>query len=90
MTDGMKTIQVTEEEFEYLIKLRSELQRRKADDDKLASLPGGKRGVEFAMGAVAGFAAHYLYKELLDDDDDDDDDEPKRVKTRPPSKGGRR
>ena len=30
MTDGKKTIQVTEEEFEYLIKLRQELQDREA------------------------------------------------------------
>ncbi len=103
MTDGKKTIQVTEEEFEYLIKLRQELLRRKTAGEKIATIPGGPRGVDFGMGAVAGFAAYYLYKELFEDEDEDegeDDDGDRaaarakarararaKAKARPPAKG---
>ncbi len=73
MTDGKKTIQVTEEEYEYLIKLRQELQDREAAGQKTDEPLGGSKSSEFAIGAVAGIAAYWLYQELIDDDDDDDD-----------------
>ena len=75
MTDGKKTIQVTEEEYEHLLKLRAELERRKAAGEKVEDLPGGRKSAEFAMGAVAGVAAYWLYQELMDDDEDDEDDD---------------
>ncbi len=75
MTDGKKTIQVTEEEFEYLIKLRQELQDREAAGEEARQPLGGSKSSEFAMGTVAGIAAYWLYQELIDDDDDDDDDD---------------
>jgi hypothetical protein len=79
MADEKKTIQVTEEEYEYLIKLRQELQRREAAGEevgeKAAEPLGGSKSSEFAMGTVAGIAAYWLYQELLDDDDDLDDDD---------------
>lgn len=74
MTDGKMTIQVTEEEYEHLMKLRAELERRKAAGDKVDELPGGRKSAEFGMGAVAGVAAYWLYNELVDEDDDDDED----------------
>jgi hypothetical protein len=79
MTDGKKTIQVTEEEFEYLIKLRQELQRRETTGEETPEPLGGSKSSEFAMGTVAGIAAYWLYKELLDDDEEFDDDEPIEV-----------
>ena len=76
MTDEKKTIQVTEEEFEHLIKLRQELQNREAAGEEARGPLGGSKSSEFAMGTVAGIAAYWLYQELIDDDDlDDDDDE---------------
>jgi hypothetical protein len=72
VTEGKKIIEVTDEEFEYLIKLRAELQRRQAAGEKLENLPGGERGADFAMGAVAGVAAYWLYKELLEDQDEEE------------------
>jgi len=75
MTDEKKTIQVTEEEFEYLIKLRQELQNREAAGEEARRPLGGSKSAEFAMGTVAGIAAYWLYQELIDDDDLDDDDE---------------
>jgi hypothetical protein len=75
MTDGKKIIEVTEEEFEHLIKLRQELLRRQATGETLASISGGRKGVEFGMGAVAGFAAYYLYKELFEDEDEDEEED---------------
>ena len=75
MTDGKKTIQVTEEEFEYLIKLRQELQNREAGGEEAKGPLGGSKSSEFAMGTVAGIAAYWLYQELIDDDDLDDDDD---------------
>jgi hypothetical protein len=75
MTDGKKTIQVTDEEFEYLIKLRQELQDREAAGEEARKPLGGSKSSEFAMGAVAGIAAYWLYQELIDDDDVDDDDD---------------
>jgi hypothetical protein len=75
MTDGKKTIQVTEEEFEYLIKLRQELQRREVAGEEAREPLGGSKSSEFAIGTVAGIAAYWLYKELLDDDDVFDDDD---------------
>ena len=79
MTDGKKTIQVTEEEYEYLIKLRPELQDREAAGQKTDEPLGGSKSSEFAIGAVAGIAAYWLYQELIDDDDDDDDDEQREI-----------
>jgi len=83
MTDGKKTIQVTEDEYEYLIKLRQELQRREAAGEEAGEKDekplGGSKSSEFAMGTVAGIAAYWLYKELIDDDDDLDDDDDDRV-----------
>lgn len=76
MTDGMRTIQVTDEEYEYLMRLRQELQRRKAVGEKVDDLPGGRKSAEFAMGAVAGIAAYWVYKELMEDEDEEDDEEP--------------
>lgn len=75
MTDGKKTIQVTEEEFEYLIKLRQELQKREVATEEAREPLGGSKSSEFAMGTVAGIAAYWLYQELIDDDDDDGDDD---------------
>jgi hypothetical protein len=89
MTDGRMTIQVTEEEYEHLMRLRAELERRRAaggkaaggkaaggkvDGDKVDGLPGGRRSAEFGMGAVAGLAAYWLYKELMDEDGEEDED----------------
>ncbi len=75
MTDGKMTIQVTEEEYEHIMKLRAEMERRKAAGDKVDGLPGGRKSAEFGMGAVAGIAAYWLYNELVDEDDDDDDED---------------
>ncbi|MCJ2541135.1 MAG: hypothetical protein LN414_07700 [Candidatus Thermoplasmatota archaeon] len=89
VTEGKKIIEVTDEEFEYLIKLRVELQRRQAAGEPVELPPEHQRGSDFAMGAVAGVAAYWLYKELLDDEED----EPTEVKDtsrRPPSKKSRR
>ena len=89
MTEGKKIIEVTDEEFEYLMKLRIELQRRQATGEPVELPPEHQRGSDFAMGAVAGVAAYWLYKELLEDGED----EPTEVKgtsRRPPSKKSRR
>ena len=75
MADGYRTIQVTDEEYETIMKLRAELERRKAAGEKVDSLPGGRKSAEFGMGAVAGIAAYWFYQELVDEDDDDDDDD---------------
>lgn len=71
MTEGKKIIEVTDEEFEYLIKLRAELQRREAAGEPVKLPPETERGADFAMGAVAGVAAYWLYKELLEDEEED-------------------
>ena len=80
MTDGMRTIQVTDEEYEYLMRLRQELQRRREAGEKVDGIPGGRKSTDFAMGAVAGIAAYWVYKELMDDDEEEDepDDDPRR------------
>ncbi len=74
MTDQMKTIQVTEEEFEYLMRLRAELLRRREAGAAVDRLPGGQRGVDIAMGAVAGMAAYWLWEELMEDDGEEEDE----------------
>lgn len=79
MAEGKKIIEVTDEEFEYLIKLRAELLRRQAagGSDQLPHElprdlpPEQQRGSDFAMGAVAGVAAYWLYKELLEDEEEE-------------------
>ena len=38
-------------------------------------MPGGRKSAEFAMGAVAGIAAYWVYKELMDDDEEDEEPE---------------
>jgi hypothetical protein len=76
MADGRMTIQVTEEEYEHLMKLRAELERRKAAGERVEGLPGGRKSAEFGMGAVAGIAAYWLYQELMDGEDGDEDEEP--------------
>jgi hypothetical protein len=89
VTEGKKTIEVTDEEFEYLMKLRVELQRRQATGESVELPPEHQRGSDFAMGAVAGVAAYWLYKELLEDEED----EPTEVNGTshpPPSKKSRR
>ncbi len=68
MAENKRIIEVTDEEFEYLIKLRAELQRRQAAGGTVELPPDARRGSDFAMGAVAGLAAYWLYKELLEDD----------------------
>ena len=72
MTEGKKIIEVTDEEFEYLIKLRLELQRREVAGDPVKLPPKANRGADIAMGAVAGMAAYWLYKELLDDEEEEE------------------
>jgi hypothetical protein len=84
----MRTIQVTDEEYEYLMRLRQELQRRKAVGEKVDDLPGGRKSAEFAMGAVAGIAAYWVYKELMEDEDEDE--EPDDVGSRRRGPRGRR
>jgi hypothetical protein len=89
VAEGKKIIEVTDEEFEYLIKLRAEMQRREAAGTPVDMPPAQRRSTDFAMGAVAGVAAYWLYEELMDDDDD----EPKEVKAskrRPAAKKARR
>ena len=75
VTEGMKIIEVTDEEFQYLIKLRAELQRREAAGEPVELPPETERGADFAMGAVAGVAAYWLYKELLEDEDEDEEED---------------
>jgi hypothetical protein len=89
VAEGKKIIEVTEEEFEYLIKLRAEMQRRQAAGTPVEMPPDKRRGTDFAMGAVAGVAAYWLYKELLDDEDDEAIPV-KGAPPRPPKKKGRR
>lgn len=74
VTEQMKTIQVTEEEFEYLIRLRAELQRRRDAGSPVDRLPGGQRGADIAMGAVAGMAAYWLWEELMEDDGEEEEE----------------
>ena len=90
VAEGKKIIEVTDEEFEYLIKLRAELLRRQAAGESVQMPrelpPEQQRGRDFAMGAVAGVAAYWLYKELMDDEEE----EPPNAapaKGRPPAKG---
>jgi len=71
----MKTIQVTEEEFEYLMRLRAELLRRRETGSPVDRLPGGQRGADIAMGAVAGMAAYWLWEELMEDEEDEEEAE---------------
>jgi hypothetical protein len=71
LAEGKRIIEVTDEEFEYLIKLRAELQRRQASGEPVKLPPEAQRGSEFAMGAVAGVAAYWLYKELLEDEEEE-------------------
>jgi hypothetical protein len=77
----MRTIQVTEEEYQLLMRLRKQLEHRQAAAEKLAELPGGKRSSDFTMGAVAGMAAYWLYKELFEDEET-----PARSGTKPKTK----
>ena len=94
MAEGKKIIEVTDEEFEYLIKLRAELMRRQAAGESVQMPrelpPEQQRGRDFAMGAVAGAAAYWLYKELLDDDEEDEPSEagPAKGKAQAKRKGG--
>ena len=74
VTEGRKVIEVTDEEFEYLMKLRAELQRRQAAGEPIEVPSFSRRGTDFAMGAVAGIAAYWLYEELLEDDDEEEDE----------------
>jgi DNA-binding transcriptional LysR family regulator len=71
LTDGERTITVTEEEYQLLLKAREALKGHRAAAEKLGEIPGGKRGADFALGAVAGMAAYWLYEELFDEDDDE-------------------
>lgn len=73
MAEGKRIIEVTDEEFEYLIKLRAEMQRREAAGEPMELPPEARRGKDFAMGAVAGAAAYWLYKELLDEDEEEEE-----------------
>ncbi len=68
MAEGNRTIEVTEEEFEHLMRLRAEMQRRQAAGEPVEMPPELRRSTEFAMGAVAGAAAYWLYKELLEEE----------------------
>lgn len=70
MADGKKIIEVTEEEFDYLMRLRVELQRREAAGEPVEIPPEFKRRADLAMGVVAGAAAYWLYKELLEDEEE--------------------
>lgn len=72
MAEGKRIIEVTDEEFEHLMRLRAELLRRQATGEPVRLPPETKRSADFAMGAVAGAAAYYLYKELLDDEEEDE------------------
>jgi hypothetical protein len=70
MAEGKRTIEVTDEEFDHLIKLRAEMQRRQAAGEPVKMPPEVRRSAEFAMGAVAGAAAYWLYKELLEEEEE--------------------
>lgn len=84
MSGGMRTIQVTEEEYQHLMRLREELQRRRAAGKGLDAIPGGRRSAEFGMGAVAGMAAYWLYQELFEEDEEGEDEFDERpVEVRP-------
>lgn len=72
VTEGRKIIEVSDEEFEYLIQLRAELQRREASGKPVEMPPDKQRGADFAMGAVAGIAAYWLYKELMEDEEEEE------------------
>ena len=72
MAEGKRIIEVTDEEFEYLIRLRAEMQRRQAEGAPVEMPPQVGGGAEFAMGAVAGAAAYWLYKELLEDEEEEE------------------
>jgi hypothetical protein len=89
VAEGKKTIEVTDEEFEYLINLRTELLRRQADGKPVELPPDKKRSSDIAMGAVAGVAAYWLYKELLEDEEEEPMDEKPKL-PRPPAKKFRR
>jgi DNA-binding transcriptional LysR family regulator len=68
VSTDMRTIQVTEEEYQLLMRLRQRLERRQTVAERLSELPGGKRSADFTMGAVAGMAAYWLYKELFEEE----------------------
>ena len=89
MPEATRTITVTEEEYQMLLAAREQLARRRKLEARLEALPGGKRGTEFALGAVAGFAAHYLYSELIEDEVDevDEKEEAPSKRPRPPRRG---
>ena len=70
MSDGKRIITVTEEEYQVIMQLRERLKAEGAPVEDMPELPGGMRGPEFAMGAVAGMAAYWLYKELFEDDEE--------------------
>lgn len=70
MTEGKRVITVTEEEYQVIVRLREKLKAEGATVENLPEIPGGMRGPEFAMGAVAGMAAYWLYRELFEDEDD--------------------
>jgi hypothetical protein len=93
VAEGKKIIEVTDEEFEYLIKLRAELLRRQAAGGSVPTPrelpPEQQRGRDFAMGAVAGVAAYWLYKELMDDDEEGPSEAaPAKTKPQAKRKGG--
>jgi hypothetical protein len=74
VTEGKKMIEVTDEEFQYLMKLRAELQRREAAGEPIGIPSDHKRQTDLAMGAVAGVAAYWLYKELLEDEEENEEE----------------
>jgi hypothetical protein len=87
MAEGKKIIEVTDEEFEYLIKLRAELQRREAEGEPVELPPEQQRSRDFAMGAVAGVAAYWFYKELLEDEEEEEEPtETSSSRREPPAK----
>jgi hypothetical protein len=70
VTEDKRIITVTEEEYQVIMQLRERLKAEGAPVEDMPELPGGMRGPEFAMGAVAGMAAYWLYKELFEDEDE--------------------
>ncbi len=56
---GTRTIEVTDEEYEMLIKARTEIQRKGDKDDALKGM---------AVGAVAGAGAMLVLQMLLEED----------------------
>jgi hypothetical protein len=75
MEERTRVVEVTEEEYELLLKLREQLKHQEAAVGRMSSVPGGTRSSDFALGAVAGMAAHWLYQELFEEEEDEEEED---------------